>query len=135
MVYAKFRKADRSPLLEHPLKAIMTEQDQGFPGVERVVPQLGVYALEVQGAGKANAQFQPFTLTYNVTVARGAAFSLQTARQDHAQTHSVPSRTKAQPLAPKTLGLSGYGIEEENNTYGAHDKANPTQGRHLQPWD
>lgn len=87
----------------------MTEQDQGILGAEMVVSQLGVYALELQGAGKANAQFQPFTLTYNVTVARGAASSPQTARQDHAQTHSVPSRTKAQQPEqpqPSSQGLA-----------------------------
>jgi hypothetical protein len=57
--------------LKPPLKAISAEQYQNIPGAEIVFPQPGLYTLELQGSPKTNADFQPFQLSYTVTVGAG----------------------------------------------------------------
>jgi hypothetical protein len=63
------------PLLESPLKAISVEQYQGIPGAEIVFPKPGAYDLELSGAPKAGASFQPFELPYAVIVGAGTGAS------------------------------------------------------------
>lgn len=58
-------------LLNPPLKPINAEQYRDIPGAEVIFPQVGVYQLEITGKPKSGANFQPFTLKYNVTVSPG----------------------------------------------------------------
>lgn len=60
-----------SKVMNPPLKAISAEQYQGIPGADLVFPSAGVYELEISGTPKAGSQFQPFKLSYTVTVAPG----------------------------------------------------------------
>jgi hypothetical protein len=80
------------PLLNPPLKAISAEQYQGIPGADIVFPKPGAYRLTLMGtpktnAPKTNANFQPFELTYTVTV--GAGTTLDTDRSPQAATRET----------------------------------------------
>lgn len=61
----------QSPILQPPLKPISVEQYQQIPGTEIVFPKAGIYAIEISGSPKAGAEFEPFQLSYNVTVLTG----------------------------------------------------------------
>ncbi|HIK30845.1 MAG TPA: hypothetical protein IGS17_11445 [Oscillatoriales cyanobacterium M59_W2019_021] len=62
-----------TPVLTPPLEAIAAEQYRDIPGAEIVFPQAGIYELEISGSPKAEAEFEPFALTYSVTVSPGKA--------------------------------------------------------------
>lgn len=64
-----------TPLLQPALKAVSAENFQGIPGADIVFPKAGAYELELSGTPKAGANFRPFELSYEVTVAPGAASS------------------------------------------------------------
>ena len=69
-------KADEkkpAPISQPQLKAISAEKYQGVPGAEVVFPSSGVFTLELSGRPKNGANFEPFTLSYDVTVQAGAA--------------------------------------------------------------
>ncbi|MGL5874412.1 MAG: hypothetical protein ACRC2R_18925 [Xenococcaceae cyanobacterium] len=61
--------AQKAKVINPPLKAISAEKYQGIPGADLVFPSAGIYELEISGTPKAGSQFQPFKLTYTVTVA------------------------------------------------------------------
>ncbi|CBN56708.1 MULTISPECIES: hypothetical protein [Kamptonema] len=67
-VYNHPHKAGEKPLMQPSLEAISAEQYKGIPGAKIVFPKAGIYALELSGKAKAGANFQPFKLSYQVTV-------------------------------------------------------------------
>jgi hypothetical protein len=67
-VYLKGYKGGDKPLMQPPLKAIVTEKYQGIPGADLVFPKAGVYELELSGSAKNKVNFKPFKLIYMVTV-------------------------------------------------------------------
>lgn len=71
-VYDRATEPD-TPVLTPPLEAIAAEQYRDIPGAEIVFPQAGIYELEISGSPKAEADFEPFALTYSVTVSPGKA--------------------------------------------------------------
>lgn len=70
-VYADRRQPGDAPVLQPALKTIAAEQYQGIPGAEIVFPKAGIYELELSGTAKDNQSFQPFALSYKVTVQAG----------------------------------------------------------------
>ena len=68
-VYAEPRQKDAKPLLQPSLKAVTAEKYQGIPGAEIVFPKPGAYQVELKGTPKAGANFKPFQLNFDVTVA------------------------------------------------------------------
>jgi hypothetical protein len=74
-VYSQPRSQDTSPVLEPPVKPISADGYQNIPGAEIVFPKVGAYEVELNGTPKAGANFKPFQLNYQVTVAAGAAAS------------------------------------------------------------
>lgn len=86
------------PLLKPPLKAISTEQYQGVPGAEIIFPKAGIYELELSGTAKDGQSFQPFELSYNVTVQSGEA----------AQPSIVPSPLAQAPTATETASATRW---------------------------
>lgn len=71
-VYAEPRQKDAAPLLTPSLKAVTAEKYRGIPGAEIVFPKPGAYQVELKGTPKAGANFKPFQLDFDVTVATGA---------------------------------------------------------------
>jgi len=63
------RKTDK-PILQPTLSAINAERYQGIPGTNVTFPRVGLYQLELNCSPRRAGAFQPFRLTYDVTVAR-----------------------------------------------------------------
>jgi hypothetical protein len=76
-VHAEPHKQGEAPLLKPVLKSLSIEQYQGIPSAEITFPNPGEYELEISGKPKAGAKFQPFELSYTVTVLTGSSSSLQ----------------------------------------------------------
>ncbi len=93
-----------APLLEPALKALSTEQYQGIPSAEITFPKVGAYELEISGTPKAGAKFQPFELSYEVTVAAGAM-----ASDAPAQPKQSTLQSEAPAVSPKIEETSPSG--------------------------
>jgi hypothetical protein len=78
-VRAEPHKEGEAPLLEPALKSLSIEQYQGIPSAEIIFPKSGEYELEISGKPKAGAKFQPFELSYTVTVLTGSLSIPQTS--------------------------------------------------------
>jgi hypothetical protein len=81
-------KEGDAPTLEPVLKPISTAQYQNVPGADITFPKSGAYELEISGTPKAGAMFQPFELSYEVTVMAGV-MALETGVQPKRGTQSV----------------------------------------------
>jgi hypothetical protein len=88
-------KADQ-PIQRPPLVAIAAEQYQNLPGAKIVFPQAGIYRLELQGAAKDGTSFNPFKLSYEVTVQPGEA---PVATAQPAATAAASPASSTTPLA------------------------------------
>lgn len=66
-------ESDHEPILPVPLTGISVEQYEGIPGADIIFPKEGIYELILKGSPKSGADFQPFQLSYNVTVTPGVA--------------------------------------------------------------
>ena len=99
-VHQQPHKEGAEPLLEPPLKAISAEQYQGVPGAEIVFPKAGIYELELSGTAKDGQSFQPFELSYSVTVQAGEA----------AQPAIAPSPIVQVPTKPASSENSWLGV-------------------------
>ncbi|MGF1576222.1 MAG: hypothetical protein ACFCU9_09850 [Cyanophyceae cyanobacterium] len=69
-VYAAPFNPDADPVLEPELEPIDAESFVGIPGAEVVFPAVGAYVLELRGDPLMEGDFDPFRLTYEVTVTR-----------------------------------------------------------------
>ncbi|UZQ53047.1 hypothetical protein OOK60_10995 [Trichothermofontia sichuanensis B231] len=92
------------PLLEPPLVAIAAEQYQGIPGATLIFPAVGQYFLQLTGKPQAGATFQPFALSYTVTVAAGQSPAPAIARSP-----SPPSPSPAAAAVPLVSPHPGAG--------------------------
>jgi len=101
-VHAEPHKAGEAPLLEPALKSFSTEQYQGIPSAEIIFPKSGEYELEISGKPKAGAKFQPFKLSYTVTVLTGSSSSLQPSMHHNNQT---VQKDQTANTTPKTSSL------------------------------
>ncbi len=78
-IYTEPHSADSPALLKPPLKPVSAERYQGIPGAEITFPQPGAYQLQLSGKPAPEADFKPFQLKFNVTVAAGSAAPATTA--------------------------------------------------------
>ncbi len=112
-------KEGDTPTLEPVLKPISTAQYQNVPGADITFPKSGEYELELSGTPKTGAKFQPFELSYEVTVMAGAMASAAGVQPKNG-TQSVkvtptaaPQKEGAQPAIDSTLPIvagAGFGI-------------------------
>jgi hypothetical protein len=98
-VHAEPYKEGEAALLEPALKSLSTEQYQGIPSAEIIFPKPGEYELEISGKPKAGAKFQPFELSYTVTVLTGSSSSLQPSMHHNNQT---VQKNQTASTTPKT---------------------------------
>jgi hypothetical protein len=105
------------PLLQPPLKEISSKQYKTIPSAKIVFPKAGAYDLELSGTPKAGANFKPFELSYEVTVAPGVAAPTKTNSQAasvptiNAQSEQPDNRWLIPVIAIATiLGLGIFGI-------------------------
>ncbi len=68
---AVYPQGSNSSIITPTLTAISVEQYQDIPSAEIVFPQAGIYTLEISGTPQSGANFQPFKLSYDVTVSPG----------------------------------------------------------------
>jgi hypothetical protein len=86
-------KEGDTPTLEPVLKPISTAQYRNVPGADITFPKSGAYALEISGTPKAGAKFQPFELSYEVTVMAGVMTSEAGVQPKHGtqSVHVIPT--------------------------------------------
>ncbi len=101
---AAVAQANQSAILNPPLKSISVEQYQQIPGADIVFPQAGIYQLVITGHPKAGADFQPFKLSYAVTVLPGNAIALKKTPEN--QSHSQQGFPGFWAIGALTLILS-----------------------------
>jgi hypothetical protein len=99
-VYLNPHQEEDGPLLVPVLKALSTEQYQGIPSAEIIFPKAGAYVLEISGTPKAGATFQPFKLSYEVTVTGGA---IPDAKVQPKQEQSIRTNDAKAAATPKKL--------------------------------
>lgn len=68
-IYTQPRSSNSPALLKPPLKPVSAERYQGIPGAEITFPSPGTYQLQLSGQPAPGADFKPFQLKFNVTVA------------------------------------------------------------------
>ncbi|MDX2243870.1 MAG: hypothetical protein NW224_24605 [Leptolyngbyaceae cyanobacterium bins.302] len=101
-------KTKSATVLEPPLKPTAAETYQGIPGATVTFPELGQYQLKLTGKPKAGANFQPFELTYAVTVARGTTTP---ATEPIAQPSTAPPESPAATSqSARQDGLAAKGL-------------------------
>lgn len=71
-IYRQPQNAADAPIASPNLKAINIENYQGVPSAEVVFPQVGIYQVELNCAPRNTADFLPFQMRYNITVAAGS---------------------------------------------------------------
>lgn len=104
-------QSENTPLLQPPLKAVSVERYQGIPAANFVFPKAGAYQLKLSGTPKAGANFTPFELNFNVTVASRAA--TKTGAQVPSQPVVKGNQGKSVVLSTALITLStllGLGI-------------------------
>jgi hypothetical protein len=125
-VYLNPYKKGDAPLLAPALQPLSNEKRQDIPSVEITFPKVGAYTLEISGTPKAGAKFQPFELSYEVTVASGATASeskTQTSTQSGGTKAAVPKTEEAWPKLQGTglgaavlaIATAGYLLLRRNN--------------------
>jgi hypothetical protein len=103
-----FRGGDRSEAIASPtLTAISAEGYEDIPGAEVIFPEAGVYDLVLTGSPQNAADFEPFSLSYEVTVRPGQSTMEGTSETQASETASSETQTsQTQPIA------SGEGVDE-----------------------
>ena len=87
-------------LLAQPyLQPISTEGYQGIPSATFTFPAVGTYTLVLEGRPQNEAEFEPFTLTYAVTVASAAPVPRETTAPPDWATAPEPPATLPEPPA------------------------------------
>ncbi|MFO8040949.1 MAG: hypothetical protein R6U67_16055 [Sodalinema sp.] len=98
-----FRGGDRSQAIATPtLTAISAEGYEDIPGAEVIFPEAGVYDLVLTGSPQNSANFEPFSLSYNVTVRPGRATAEVTSETETRETATSETQAVA----------SGEGVDE-----------------------
>jgi hypothetical protein len=74
-------KQANQPIAPIPLKPLNAEQYKNIPAAELRFPSLGIYTLTLSGKPKSSMAFQPFQLSYDVTVQPGKAAEPEASSQ------------------------------------------------------
>lgn len=112
-VYSQPSIKGSPPLQQPPLKPVSAKRYKGIPGAEITFPKPGAYQLQLTGTPTNSANFTPFELKFDVTVAPGAPApktSLQTA-QSPQEIKQPENRWLIPAIAIATiLGLGIFGV-------------------------
>ncbi|MCX7595382.1 MAG: hypothetical protein N2235_16810 [Fischerella sp.] len=105
-VYAEPYASGEPPLLEPTLEPVSAERYQGIPGSKITFPRPGSYQLHLRGEPSARANFKPFNLKFNVTVAAGKSVPEDTKNLSDIN-QNIPNRQTRTTL-PWTI--AGFGL-------------------------
>ena len=110
-VYSEPRKTVDTPLIQPTLQPITAERYQGIPGAKITFPKPGAYQLELTGKPTNGANFKPFELKFDVTVAAGTTNSPANQQQTQTaqQVQNVNANQTEQPF-PIPIWAIGLGI-------------------------
>lgn len=100
-IYTDPHSEGAAPVAEPTLRPVSAEGYQQLPGADVVFPAVGTYTLVLTGEPVAPAEFEPFELSFDVTVAAGVAAPI--ASPDPAQSSpeaATPTPGAAEPSAP-----------------------------------
>jgi hypothetical protein len=98
------------PTLEPALKPISTERYQNVPSAEITFPKSGEYRLEISGTPQAGETFQPFKLSYEVTVMAGPIASGAIAQQKPSTQPASATPTATPLLARASRDFIGFKV-------------------------
>ena len=93
------------PIEQPPLTAVSAEGYEGIPGAEITFPGVGAYELVLTGQPTTSADFTPFELRYEVTVAAGQT-----------QAAAPPKPTGSAPSPPLSEAISTESIDTNPET-------------------
>lgn len=99
-VYAQPYTSGNSPLLQPSLQPVSQEGYENIPGAEITFPQVGGYVLVLRGEPQNAASFQPFELSYDITVATGQS----AAPSPIASPSGASPQSEARPAATQPEG-------------------------------
>jgi hypothetical protein len=113
-VYSKPQTSGTPPLLTPSLKPVSAEKYQGIPGADITFPKPGAYVVQLTGKPQAGADFKPFELKFDVTVAAGVAKPTPAKPEVQPQVAQVPpavEKSDNQYLIPGIViaGVVGLG--------------------------
>lgn len=98
--------ASTDPLLTPPLQPITAEGYQAIPGAELTFPQVGAYELVLSGAPRGAANFAPFELRYDITVAAGRSPApTPEVRSEVPVPEGTPAATEPEPALFQPIGI------------------------------
>jgi hypothetical protein len=80
-VYAQPYTPNEPALIEPSLTPVNAERYQGIPGADITFPKPGIYQLKLIGKPKSGADFQPFELKFEVTVAAGSGRNIHSQQE------------------------------------------------------
>ncbi len=111
-IYTSPRTAESKPFAQPNLQPVSAERYQGIPGTEITFPKPGAYQLEFSGKPANDADFKPFELKFDVTVAAGTkkAATNQQETQTAQEVKNVNLNQTEEQAFPLPLWAIGLGI-------------------------
>ncbi|OCQ98984.1 hypothetical protein BCD64_23380 [Nostoc sp. MBR 210] len=109
-VYAEPHTPSEPALLEPSLKPVSAERFQGIPGAEITFPKPGLYQLQLSGKPAKGANFKPFTLKFEVTVAAGTQSNTQDVQKvniNNANSDAI-AQESTKTLPPWAIAIPGF---------------------------
>lgn len=118
-VYLESANGSDEPILNPTLVAISPEQYRDIPGAEIVFPQPGIYQLELTGEPTQEGNFNPFQVSYPVTVnpsltsspkeVKSATKEVTTTPQEQIQANNIVSEEPEIASSPQFVpwGIGG----------------------------
>ncbi|MEM1368326.1 MAG: hypothetical protein AAGG02_09965 [Cyanobacteria bacterium P01_H01_bin.15] len=113
-IYAQPRTAEQAPLATPELRPVTAEGREQIPGAEVTLPEVGSYEFVISGKPQTDQNFEPFQLSFEITVATAA----------------TPSATNLPTASPESVNTEATeSINPAPNTPPASDRAsNPVEG-------
>lgn len=113
---------NQTPLQTPVLQTISTEQYRDIPAATLIFPKAGNYELVLSGAPKGTLKFQPFELSYAVTVTAGqttAPPAIPLDSTSHGSLHDAVTETHPSWITPAiagsallSLGILGFATRQ-----------------------
>jgi hypothetical protein len=125
-IYADTYSEGETPIAEPNLKAVSAEGYTAIPGADYVFPEVGAYTLVIAGNPTDTADFAPFELSFEVTVAARANNQEASSNSASPATEDTPPASANNPPEEST---ASSGTQENAAPVG--EQAAPTVNRSM----
>lgn len=115
--------SDGTAIASPPLSPISAEGYQAIPGAEVTFPTVGAYELALVGAPQGEATFEPFELSFDVTVAAGVAAPSEPAPDSDSETAATAPQAATSESPPDGVEQSPGDGEPEGEAPASSDLA------------